>query len=127
MSAVSISLVALLFPIACHHFNADEKLREVNPGILAEVKLNEATYETGIYANSLGRTTFTVQRRFSGWQSGPVDIGARVGLCTGYSRTGVLPCGGASIRFGDFVDVMIVPPVRNLTPAVAALTIRVPL
>lgn len=127
MSAISVSLVALLFPVACHHFNVETPMREINPGILAELKVNDAKYEAGFYANSIGRTTFTVQRRFSGWSSDWVDIGGRLGVCTGYRGFAAIPCGGVSIRAGGYLDLTLVPPVGKLTHAVAAVSFRMPL
>lgn len=126
---ISISLAALLFPLVSHHYmdpNAADHFREVNPGILAEVQIDGATYEAGAYANSVYRTTITVQRRFSAFQAYGVDAGVRLGICTGY-RYAVIPCGGASVRLGSYIDLTFVPPVHNYTPAVTALTFRLPL
>jgi hypothetical protein len=125
---ITLSLAALLFPIASHHYNpGNEHYREVNPGVLAELKVNDATYEAGTYLNSIGHTTITVQRRFSGWEGNSINAGARIGLCSGYRASPIVPCGGASIRLGQYVDLMLVPPVHNFTPMVTAITFRMPL
>lgn len=127
----SLSLVALLFPIVSHHYvptNEEAHYRQVNPGIIAEIAHDGATYEVGAYANSDHRTTVTVLRRF-GYDTGyGIDFGLRLGGCTGYKAAPIIPCGGASIRLGQYVDVTIVPPVhihgQQITPQVTALSFR---
>lgn len=115
---------ALIISLASHHFNpSHEGYREKNPGVIAEV----GNWESGFYANSQHKLTLTVLYRIPVYAEHGVNFGVRLGACTGYRAGLVIPCGGASLRLGQYVDLMLVPPVHNFTPMVTAISARIPI
>lgn len=124
-----------------HHFgqrsywDKDEQQQrpwnEVNLGGGLEYRLNHRFHlAAGTYRNSIHRQSFYVGVGIESGDNKTVGFGLEGGLITGYEIP-VVPSLIPYVRFGERdgvnLKVMAIPPVKNLTPAVVALQLRVPL
>lgn len=114
---------AIAISIASYHFDRKVEHNEVNPGVFVELNHD---YVVGVYRNSHWRTTVLAVRQFQFGSIGPAQVGAMVGVCSGYETP---ICGGLTVAVGN-VSFLIVPPIKasdGATRGVIGVSWRQPL
>ena len=110
--------------IGSKHFNTDVDYNEFNPGVGYEARLDadSKVYAVGgMYYNSESTTSMYGGVGHEGIQVHPdVQLGAEVGLVTGYSGGFILPVVAGVVRVSDHLKMLVLPP----TP-VSPLTVGV--
>jgi len=116
-----------------YHYNPDGShslgFSESNPGLGATWKtqdklLGDVELSAGYYNNSLGGKSLFVAVSKLPVQVAHIKIGVMAGLATGYAWT-VMPIVSAA-ACGTYACLLVSPPVKDVTPGVAALQFRHP-
>lgn len=133
------SKLTLVLAGASHHFGQHEfwdngQLRpfnEFNPGLGLEYKLSKHFHASaGTYKNSIYRQSFYAGIGIETDGSKPLGAGIELGGITGYAELPVIPSAIPYLRFGSQdgrvnFKLLGIPPIKNLTPAVLGLQMRV--
>lgn len=130
----------LLTSVASHHFGQRgywdkgeyRPFNEFNPGVGLEYKLSDHIHlSAGTYRNSVYRQSVYAGVGFETGGNKQFGLGIELGGITGYNEMPVVPSAIPFVRIGDKngvnAKVMVIPPVKNLTPAVVGLQFRVPI
>lgn len=122
--------LAAVFETVSYHFD-DYDYNEFNPGIGAEYRWNRTFHAgTGVYRNSFNATSVYFS---AGAETNPrkfLGAGAEAGIITGYNES-IIPSIVPYVRIGNRdksnMKISVIPPIKDVTPAVMAAQVRIPL